>query len=44
MYKISEIKEDSVFTARASHILFKAASKSDEDLAIALADCKKSVT
>ena len=41
MFKVSGIKEDSVYSARASHILFKAASKSDEDLAIALADCKK---
>lgn len=41
MYKISDVTEDSVYAARASHILFKAASQSDEDLAIALADCKK---
>lgn len=41
MYKVSGIKEDSVYSAKASHILFKAASKSDEDLAVALADCKK---
>lgn len=41
LYKVSGIKEDSVYSARASHILFKAASKSDEDLAVALEDCKK---
>ena len=41
LFKVSGIKEDSVYSARASHILFKAASKSDVDLAIALNDCKK---
>ena len=41
MYKVSGIKNDTVYSARASHILFKAASDSDEDLAIALADAKK---
>lgn len=41
LFKVSGIKEDTVYSARASHILFKAASKSDEDLAVALADCKK---
>lgn len=41
LFKVSGIKEDTVYSAKASHILFKAASKSDEDLAVALADCKK---
>ena len=41
MFKVSAITEDTVNSARASHILFKAASQSDEDLAVALADAKK---
>ena len=41
MHKISSVKQDEFPSARASHILFKAASDSDEDLAVALADCKK---
>lgn len=41
MYKVTAITEDTVASARASHILFKAASQSDEDLSVALTDCKK---
>ncbi|MBW8048857.1 MAG: peptidylprolyl isomerase [Cytophagales bacterium] len=40
LYKIEDILEDSIYYARASHILFKTKSESDEDKAEALRECE----
>ncbi|MCH8317167.1 MAG: peptidylprolyl isomerase, partial [Bacteroidetes bacterium] len=40
LYKIEDILEDSIYYARASHILFKTKSESDEDKAEALKECE----
>lgn len=40
LYKIEDIIEDTIYYARASHILFKTKSKTDEDKAEALKECE----